>query len=153
MLVRTNLANAVLTGCRVYGISAWDVKVSKETKQQDLVITPLGEPEVRADDLEVAQFIYLLLHNEKLQRVIETITSKVALILGRFSPQRKEVLDALRDELRKPNRQASLAASTACRIISTQDNPEPPFRKPANCLKSSDDGHLTGTGEAELCEL
>lgn len=103
MLVRTNLANAVLTGYRVYGISAWDVKVSKETKQQDLVVTPLGKPEVTTDDLEVAQFIYLLLSNEKLQRVIDTITSKVVLILGRFSPERKMVLDALRDELRKRN--------------------------------------------------
>ena len=103
MLVRTNLANAVLTGCRVYGISAWDVKVSKETKQQDLVVTPLGQPEVTADDLEVAQFIYLLLSNEKLQRVIDTITSKVVLILGRFSPERKMVLDAQRDELRNRN--------------------------------------------------
>jgi hypothetical protein len=103
MLVCTNLANAVLTGCRVYGISAWDVKVSKETKQQDLVVTPLGKPEVTADDLEVAQFIYLLLSNEKLQRVIDTITSKVVLILGRFSSERKMVLDALRDELRNRN--------------------------------------------------
>ena len=103
MLVRTNLANAILTGCRVYGISAWDVKVSEGTRQQDLVVTPLGEPEVTADDLEVAQFIYLLLNNEKLQRVIDTITSKVVLIIGRFSPERKMVLDALRDELRNRN--------------------------------------------------
>jgi uncharacterized protein YjbI with pentapeptide repeats len=102
-LVGTNLADAVLTGCRVYGISAWDLKLSEGTKQQDLVITPLGGPKVTTDDLEVAQFMYLLLHNEKLQRVIDTITSKVVLILGRFSPERKMVLDALRDELRKRN--------------------------------------------------
>jgi hypothetical protein len=50
------------------------------------------------------QFIYLLLHNEKLQGVIDTITSKVVLILGRFSlSERKQVLDSLRDELRKRN--------------------------------------------------
>ena len=101
MLVRTDLANAVLTGCRVYGISAWDVKLSEDTQQRDLVITPMGEPEVTTDDLEVAQFIYLLLRNEKLRRVIDTITSKVVLILGRFSSERKMVLDALRDALRK----------------------------------------------------
>ena len=29
----------------------------------------------------------------------------------------------------------------ACRIISITDDPEPPFWKPAICLKSSDDGH------------
>jgi hypothetical protein len=33
--------------------------------------------------------------------VIDTITSKVVLILGRFADERKAVLDALREELRK----------------------------------------------------
>jgi hypothetical protein len=62
----------------------------------------LYEPKITADDIEVAQFLYLLLHNEKLQRVIDTITTKVVLILGRFSlPERKTILDVLRDELRK----------------------------------------------------
>jgi hypothetical protein len=102
-LVEANLTDAVLTGSRVYGVSAWNVKLSKDTKQQDLVITSEGEAELTTDDLEVAQFIYLMLSNAKLQRVIDTITSKVVLILGRFSPERKMVLDALRDELRKRN--------------------------------------------------
>ena len=100
-VLKTNLEKAVLTGCHVYGISAWNVKLSEDTKQQELVITTPYEPEVTVNNLEVAQFIYLLLHNEKLQRVIDTVTSKVVLILSCFSPQRKEVLDALRDELRK----------------------------------------------------
>jgi hypothetical protein len=34
--------------------------------------------------------------------LIDTITSKAVLILGRFSEERKPVLDAIRDELRKP---------------------------------------------------
>ena len=102
-LVEAKLENAVLSGCRVYGVSAWNVTFNEHTKQQNLVITREGEPEVTTDDLEVAQFIYLMLHNEKLQRVIDTITSKVVLILGRFSPERKMVLDALRDELRTRN--------------------------------------------------
>ncbi len=77
-----DLSGADLTGCRIYGISAWDVKRSKKTKQQDLVITPPGEPEVTVDNVEVAQFVYLLLHNEKIRDVIDTVTSKVVLILG-----------------------------------------------------------------------
>jgi hypothetical protein len=81
------------------------VKLGEGTIQQGLIITPEGEPAVTVDDLEVAQFVYLLLHNEKIRRVIDTITSKVVLILGRFSlPERKQVLDALRDELRKSGR-------------------------------------------------
>jgi hypothetical protein len=58
----------------------------------------------RYDDLEVAQFIYLLLNNDRLRNVIKTITSKVVLILGRFTPERKPVLDMIREELRKPPR-------------------------------------------------
>ncbi len=100
VLVRTNLVGADLTGCRVYGISAWDLKL-EQTKQENLIVTPPNQPEITVDDLEVAQFIYLLLHNEKIRRVIDTITSKVVLILGRFTPERKAVLDALREELRK----------------------------------------------------
>jgi uncharacterized protein YjbI with pentapeptide repeats len=100
-LVGTNLVDATLTDCSVYGISAWNVTLNEGTKQQDLIITPAEESVVTVDDLEVAQFIYLMLHNEKLQRVIDTITSKVVLILGRFSSERKMVLDGLRDALRK----------------------------------------------------
>ncbi len=60
-----------------------------------------GESPIQVDNLEVAQFIYLLLNNQKIRSVIDTITSKVVLILGRFTPERKVVLDAIRDELRK----------------------------------------------------
>src|SRR5205814_6179205 len=55
------------------------------------------------DNLEVAQFIYLLLNNKKIRDVIDTITSKVVFILGRFTPERKIILDAIREELRKRN--------------------------------------------------
>jgi len=68
-----------------------------------LVIAPRDEPAISVDDIEVAQFIYLLLNNEKVRDTIDTITSKVVLILGRFTAERKAVLDALRDELRKRN--------------------------------------------------
>ena len=52
---------------------------------------------------EVGQFIYLMLNNTKIRNVLDTITSKVVLILGRFTPERKVVLDALREELRSHN--------------------------------------------------
>src|SRR5258707_2792950 len=41
--------------------------------------------------------------NQNIRDVIDTITSKVVLILGRFTDDRKAVLDAIRDELRKRN--------------------------------------------------
>jgi hypothetical protein len=100
ILVLTDFANADLTACRIYGISAWDLKL-EGAKQENLIITSPGQSEVTVDNLEVAQFIYLLLHNQKIRDVIDTITSKAVLILGRFKPERKAVLDALREELRK----------------------------------------------------
>ena len=100
-LVETNLADAVLTGCRIYGISAWNVQVNTGTKQQDLIITVPDEPEVTVDNIEIAQFVYLLLHNEKIRDVIDTIGRKGVLLLGRFTEGRIAVLDRLRDELRQ----------------------------------------------------
>jgi hypothetical protein len=52
------------------------------TKQQNLVITRQDEPAITVDKIEVAQFVYLLLNNKKVRDVIDTITSKVVLILG-----------------------------------------------------------------------
>jgi len=99
-LVETDFTNATITGCRTYGVSAWNVTL-EGTLQDNLIITKKGEPVVTVDDLEVAQFIYLILNNTKIRNVIDTITSKGVLILGRFSdPQRKSVLDGLREGLR-----------------------------------------------------
>ena len=100
-MVKTNLVDATLTDCRIYGISAWDVKLSKGTKQRDLIITTRSEAEVTVDNIEVAQFVYLLLHNEKIRDVIDTVGKKGVLLLGRFTEGRIAVLDRLRDELRK----------------------------------------------------
>ena len=100
VLVKTGLRKTNLTKCWVYGLSAWDVELDGAV-QTNLRITRPDEPEITVDDLEVAQFIYLLLNNQHIRHVIDTITSKVVLILGRFTPERKPILDAIRDELRK----------------------------------------------------
>lgn len=100
MLIKTRLKDANLTGCQVFGISVWDVDLEGAT-QANLLITPFQKSAIQVDNLEVAQFIYLLLNNEKVRHVIDTITSKVVLILGRFTSERKAVLDAIRNELRK----------------------------------------------------
>jgi uncharacterized protein YjbI with pentapeptide repeats len=99
-LIGTIFEQANLTGCVVYGISVWDVRLEGAI-QSNLVVTPKQECAIQVDNLEVAQFVYLLLNNERIRHVIDTITSKVVLILGRFTEERKAVLDALRDELRR----------------------------------------------------
>jgi hypothetical protein len=130
-LIRTEVENSLLKNTRVYGISAWDIK-GKPLMQQDLIVTQartLGDKSyyyvlkesqgeihrtsveedanqmnfLTVDDLEMAQFVYLLLNNKNIRTIIDTITSKAVLILGRFTRERKPVLDAIREELRKYN--------------------------------------------------
>jgi uncharacterized protein YjbI with pentapeptide repeats len=99
IMVEANLQSANLTSCRVYGLSAWDVKLD-DCIQNDLIITRYDKSRITVDNIEVAQFIHLLKQNEKIRGVIDTITSKVVLILGRFTAKLKPTLDALRAELR-----------------------------------------------------
>jgi uncharacterized protein YjbI with pentapeptide repeats len=101
MLVETNLSNSDISGCSIYGVSAWNLKLSG-TKQANLDLREerWHNSTLTVDDIEIAQFIYLLLNNERIRKVIDTITSKVVLILGRFN-HRKTVLEAIREELRR----------------------------------------------------
>jgi uncharacterized protein YjbI with pentapeptide repeats len=101
-LVETNLRDAKLDGCRVFGTSVWKSNL-EGTIQTNLIITPEDETEITVDNLKIAQFIYLILNNSEVRGIIDTITSKVVLILGRFSAERKAVLDAIREELRTLN--------------------------------------------------
>lgn len=101
-LVETNVEGATITGCRIYGISVWGL-IGEPREQTNLVITDSTESLITVDDIEVAQFIYLMLNNKKIRRVIDTITSKLVLILGRFTADRKQVLEAIREQLRRRN--------------------------------------------------
>jgi hypothetical protein len=104
-LDEANIAKATLTGCAVYGLSTWGLKGTPK-EQLNLVISPTDppplkpiEPILEVDYLELAQFVYLLKTYEKLLNVIDTVSSKVVLILGRFGT-RLPVLKAVQEELR-----------------------------------------------------
>ncbi|MGJ5818786.1 pentapeptide repeat-containing protein [Paludibaculum fermentans] len=98
-IVGCDLRGALLDGSSVFGVAMWDSDLSGAS-QRNLIITHDDEQIVTTDSIEVAQFLYLLLNNQKIRQVLDSITSKAVLILGRFTPERKVVLDAIRDELR-----------------------------------------------------
>ena len=102
-LVETDFRGADLTGACVYGVSAWGLRTDAETLQRDLVITPEDESKVTTDDIEIAQFVYLMLTNEKIRNAIDTVGKKAVLLLGRFTDDRLTVLEALRVALRSRN--------------------------------------------------
>jgi uncharacterized protein YjbI with pentapeptide repeats len=99
-LIYTSFAGAILDGASVFGTSVWNVDVAGAS-QCELIVTDHGESLITTDSLEMAQFLHLLITNTAIRNVIDTITSKVVLILGRFTPDRKAILNAIRDELRK----------------------------------------------------
>jgi hypothetical protein len=59
-------------------------RAQRGNETKNLVITAPGEPEVMVDNIEVAQFLYLLLHNEKIRDVIDTVGKKGVLLLARI---------------------------------------------------------------------
>jgi uncharacterized protein YjbI with pentapeptide repeats len=104
-LANTSFLRSIVEGanfkdCSVYGLSAWDL-VGTPKSQKDLIVTPSTEPIITVDDLEVAQFVYLVYNNKKIRNFMNAFTEKNVLILGRFTPpERKAVLDGLREKLR-----------------------------------------------------
>lgn len=100
-LVRTKIDKANISNSSIYGVNVWDLD-GEFDDQKGLIITPKGESTITVDNIKVAQFIYLLLNNKELRDVLNTLTSKTVLILGRFAiPERKAILDALRNKLRE----------------------------------------------------
>jgi hypothetical protein len=99
-MVETLVEGATFDGCRVYGTSIWGLRGTPKS-QVDLIFTPVTEPPITVDNLQVAQFVYLIRNNPEIRNVIDTIGKKGVLILGRFSQERKAVLDAIREKLRQ----------------------------------------------------
>lgn len=98
-MIETNFNFCDLSFSRIYGASIWAVEL-EGAKQNDIIITKRDDSIISIDNLELAQFIYLILNNSKIKNIIDTLTSKVVLILGRFEPKRKEVLESIKSELR-----------------------------------------------------
>ena len=100
-LVGTKIDQAKISGCSIYGINVWDLD-GEFKEQKNLVISSSASPTITVDNIKIAQFIYLILNNEEIRDVLNVLTSKSVLILGRFSlPERKEILEALRNKLRE----------------------------------------------------
>jgi hypothetical protein len=100
-LAETSVEGSVFERCEIYGIAAWNLKGKPKSQANLIIRASAREPAIQVDDLEVAQFVYLLLNNEKIKHVVDTVGKKAVLILGRFTAERKAVLDALKDALRR----------------------------------------------------
>ncbi len=102
-LVEAKVDGAILSGAQIYGISAWDLK-GEPADQSGMVIQARRDTiPTTIDDLDTAQFLFLFLDNPKIADVIDTASKRTVLLLGRFTPKRKKVLDAMKQRLLKRN--------------------------------------------------
>jgi hypothetical protein len=107
-LAKTNLKEAHLSACRVYGLSAWDLKLDGADQRdlrihyEELVGGQRIERQAIVDGIDVASFMYFTLNNANIARIMEATTSQWVLLLGRFQIH-KEVLDELAEALKERN--------------------------------------------------
>ena len=106
-MARTNLAGADLRGCKVYGLSAWDLKLDQPPVKQQLIVRYRPscargrnvDEEVQVEGVDLAAFMYLTLNNENISRIIEAAGRKWVLLLGRFTRGKsvlKDIAEALK---------------------------------------------------------
>ncbi len=98
-MVEAEVEGANFSGAQIYGIGAWNLK-GEPADQSDLVyqVNSRAAP-MRVHDLDTSQLLSLFLDNPRIADVIDTASKHTVLILGRFTPRRKRVLDALRQPL------------------------------------------------------
>jgi uncharacterized protein YjbI with pentapeptide repeats len=96
-MVRTHVEDATFRGCSITGLTAYDLRGVPRDESQ-LLVTGAQGLKAQVDFLEAAQFISLL-RSERLGVALDRIEPKLVLILGRFKPERKRVLEELRDAM------------------------------------------------------
>jgi hypothetical protein len=93
-LVSAKIEGTILSNCSVYGVSAFNLEGAPKN-QSNLVITSLGESPIAVSDLESAQFVYLLISGRKVPQILESVNSRLVLVLGNFKAERKGILRSI----------------------------------------------------------
>jgi hypothetical protein len=91
---RLDLSSELVTGC--FGLIDLD---PLEVHLDESASWRLPEKSLVVDDIRVAHFMSLVRENENIAEVIDAASSKMVLLLGRFTGRQKQVLEALKDAL------------------------------------------------------
>jgi hypothetical protein len=102
-LAEADVDGAVLDGCRLYGAGIWGLK--GEPKRETGLIVQASEtaPALAVDDLESAQFLFVLLDNPRIAEAIDALSNRTVLLLGRFTPRQKATLEWMKQRLLERN--------------------------------------------------
>lgn len=102
-LSRSNLNESIIKNSTIYGVSAWDLSTDGSLQENLTITNHYNDSALTVDDLEIANFIYLITNNNKVANAIDNISTKVVLILGRFTTERLETLKYIKSILMKKN--------------------------------------------------
>ena len=94
-----HVGGATLQDCTIYGMNLWGTQGEIDGARSLTVSVPDG-PTIEVDGLHIAVFISSLLGGGGVRELVDGLTSTVVLILGRFAPGHKTVLDDVRTVLR-----------------------------------------------------
>ena len=99
VLIRTNVEGTDIGYADVFGVSVWGI-TGTPADETNLLVTAPGELALRTDGLALAQLVHFLMNYRNARSLIETVTSKLVLLLGNFKEERLAVLKAISSELR-----------------------------------------------------
>ena len=112
-LNETDIGGACISESLVYGIAAWSIK-SENSIQSNLHITKYGLGDARiinssiyqlpqntatVDSIELAVLLHILTNYPNPATILNLLSTRIVLILGRFTEERKQVLDSIREHL------------------------------------------------------
>ncbi|GGG37263.1 hypothetical protein GCM10011344_42580 [Dokdonia pacifica] len=102
-LTETHLYKTTIDSSKIYGVSTWGIKIEGSISKNLIITNDIEDnsSEISVDNIEIAQFIYMLIDNRKIRDVVTSLTSKVILILGRFTDERLEVLEGIKQKIRE----------------------------------------------------
>ncbi|RYE56169.1 MAG: pentapeptide repeat-containing protein [Sphingobacteriales bacterium] len=95
-----SLNGANLSESLINGLSAWGNTYDSSTLQDNLYITEMDKPILTVDNFEIAQFLFLISNNKNIRSAIDSLATKIVLILGGFSKEDKPYLDTIKSELK-----------------------------------------------------
>jgi hypothetical protein len=96
-----DFTGALVTDCRVYGVSAWNTRL-ENARQGNLRLSrssQSGDRSIRVDTVQTAVVVNLLLESGGVSALLETLSSKTVLVLGRFTPEKRAFFEVVKNEL------------------------------------------------------
>jgi hypothetical protein len=100
-----DVSGALFTDCQIFGAGLWQlVGAPGDTARMRICQSlqeppPPDSPELLADSLDSAQFMYLLLDNPRIAGAFDALGRRIVLILGRFADGNLDVLLAMKQRL------------------------------------------------------